>query len=113
MLHRLHGFNSSFIAGRMVSVRRSSVKTNRVIFRVGVNEAEDAVAIGGVGADDGPVGSAEICGGLNQARLVGTTIASKLKAAASQHTTNENSTRFRGACHRQRACADFLVGTGT
>ena len=39
----------------MVSVRCSSVKTNRVIFPLGINEAEDAVAIGGVGADGGPV----------------------------------------------------------
>ena len=37
-----------------LSVRGGSVKSNRVIFRVGVNEAEDAIAIGGVGADGGP-----------------------------------------------------------
>ena len=93
------------------SVRRGAVKSNRVIFRVGINEAEDAVAVGGVGADGGPIGSAEICRRLNQARLVGTAIASKLEAAAGQNTTNENSTRFGGACQCQGACAGFLVGT--
>ena len=64
------------------SVRRGSVKANWIIFRVGVNEAEDAVSVGGIGADGGPIGSAEICGRLNQTRLVGATVASKLEAAA-------------------------------
>jgi len=94
----------------IVSVRRGAVKPNRVIFCVGIDEAEDAVGVGGVGADGGPIGSAEICRRLNQARLVGGTVAGKLEGATGQDTTNENSTRFGGAYQGQCAGADSLVG---
>src|SRR6266704_1247004 len=70
-------------------VRRGAVKSNRIIFCVGINEAEDAVAVGRVGADGCPIGGAQICSRLNQARLVGATVASNLEAAAGQNTTDE------------------------
>jgi len=95
------------------SVRRGAVKSNRVIFRVGINEAEDAVAVGGVGADGNPIGSAETCSRLNQARLVRAAIASKLEAAAGQNTTNEDPTCCGGAYEGQCAWAGFPVETAT
>src|SRR5436305_1204630 len=93
-------------------VRRGAVEANRVIFCVGINEAEDAVAVGRVSADGGPIGSAEICRRLNQARLVGAAVAGKLEAATGQNSTNENSTRFGGAYQGQCFGANFLVKTG-